>query len=187
MDPRDAALLEALRFLEVELEKKREKTRLMEESHRADQAALKAKEGEVSLLRVLADEEAQEKLFSDFLEADGNLKNFDAKTMMGVLAPFLSPDGPDGNDAGGFGGVYGVGLANTQNLDKDRAVMTTINEGTKVEGDPGKDGAVMDTIEGAEAVGDPDKDGAVATTIEETKVDGGAVTTTVEGTKADRE
>ncbi|XVE90109.1 hypothetical protein DITRI_Ditri20bG0051100 [Diplodiscus trichospermus] len=173
MDPRGAALLEALmRFGEVEMEKEREKISLMKESLRTNEAALKEKKREQSLLRMLPDKEALEKLVADFLEADGNLKNFDAKTMMAVIGALISPDVLDGN-GGGFGSVNGVDincLANTQNLDKDGAVMTTI-EGTKVDGDPDKDGAVMATIEGTKVDGDPDKDEAVTATIGGTKVD----------------
>ncbi|XVE90108.1 hypothetical protein DITRI_Ditri20bG0051100 [Diplodiscus trichospermus] len=211
MDPRGAALLEALmRFGEVEMEKEREKISLMKESLRTNEAALKEKKREQSLLRMLPDKEALEKLVADFLEADGNLKNFDAKTMMAVIGALISPDVLDGN-GGGFGSVNGVDincLANTQNLDKDGAVMTTI-EGTKVDGDPDKDGAVMATIEGTKVDGDPDKDEAVTATIGGTKVDpveligsetgvdinclantqdldkDGAVMATIEGTKVD--
>ncbi|XVE90102.1 hypothetical protein DITRI_Ditri20bG0050500 [Diplodiscus trichospermus] len=78
MDPRDAALFEALvRLVEVELEKEREKTWLMEESLMADLAALQAMERERLLLleerdRLLAANEAAERLVADFLEPDGN-------------------------------------------------------------------------------------------------------------------
>ncbi|XVF42486.1 hypothetical protein PTKIN_Ptkin01aG0367300 [Pterospermum kingtungense] len=93
-----------LRLVEVELiTKEREKTKLMEESLRADLAALEAKERERSMLqrekdRLLAIKEADENLVAAFVEADGN--NISLDELIAILALIRH-----GGNGGGFGGV----------------------------------------------------------------------------------
>ncbi|XP_021283145.1 uncharacterized protein LOC110415766 [Herrania umbratica] len=98
----------------------------MKKRLRAGQAKLKAKEGELSMLRtekdrVLALKEVGETLVADFLEADGK-KNFaDQKAMINI-------GGSDGGKGAGFDGVYGRGinyLENSQNLD-EKAMIATV-------------------------------------------------------------
>ncbi|XVF42489.1 hypothetical protein PTKIN_Ptkin01aG0367600 [Pterospermum kingtungense] len=121
MDPRAAVVVEALiRVAEVELRNEREKTRVMEESLRADRAELEAKERERSMLlrvkdRGFAVKEAEEKLVADFLEAVGTNKSFDEKAAMKAIVALLGRDGAGGSDGGGLGGVQG---GNTNHLEK---------------------------------------------------------------------
>ncbi|XWS64822.1 hypothetical protein CRYUN_Cryun05aG0037200 [Craigia yunnanensis] len=142
MDPRDEVIHEAIvRAVEVVLTSEREKTRLMDESLRADRAELEEKERERSMLlrekdRMHAVKDAEEKLVADFLEADGNNKNFHDKAMMDAIVALISRDGGDGSNDGGFGGDLGGNinyLENTQNLDDEGAMMATI-EGMKGDG-----------------------------------------------------
>ncbi|XP_022744186.1 uncharacterized protein LOC111295087 isoform X1 [Durio zibethinus] len=102
-DPLDAVDAAIVRVVEAELTKEREKTRLMEESLRADRAALEAKERERTMLvrekdRMVATKEAGDKLVAVFLEADGNNENFDEKAMMAAIVALLSHDGGDDGD-----------------------------------------------------------------------------------------
>ncbi|XVE90100.1 hypothetical protein DITRI_Ditri20bG0050300 [Diplodiscus trichospermus] len=125
-DPADAICEAFVRVVEVELAKEREKTRLMEESLRADEAALEAKERERSMLlrekdRVVAVKEAEEKLVADFLEADGRNKSFDKKAMMDAIVALRSPESCDGNGGGGFGGVHGK--IKRENPEKENQLM----------------------------------------------------------------
>ncbi|XVF30893.1 hypothetical protein REPUB_Repub16aG0097400 [Reevesia pubescens] len=134
MDPRDAVADAILRFLEVEVGKERDKTRLMEESFMADRAALEAKERERSMLlrekdRILEVKKEKEKLVADFLEADGN-KNFDdQKAMLDAIEALMSREGGDGSNAGEFDGGNINYLEMTQNLADEGDVMAAI-EGT---------------------------------------------------------
>ncbi|XP_022719978.1 uncharacterized protein LOC111277827 [Durio zibethinus] len=141
MDRRGQDIIEfILRVLEIELGREREKTRLMEESLRADRAALEAKGRERWILmrekdRMLAVKEVEEKLVADFLEAEAN-KNFDdQKAMIDAIVALMSRGAGEGNNAGGVDGGYGGDinyLINTQNLDEG-TVMAAI-EGTNGDG-----------------------------------------------------
>ncbi|XVF30897.1 hypothetical protein REPUB_Repub16aG0097800 [Reevesia pubescens] len=147
MDPRDAVADAILRFLEVEVGKERDMTRLMEESFMADRAALEAKERERSMLlrekdRILEVKKEKEKLVADFLEADGN-KNFDdQKAMLDAIEALMSRVSGDGSNAGEFDGIYGAGgninyLEKTQNLADEGDEMAAI-EGINGGGGGGK-------------------------------------------------
>ncbi|XP_022718963.1 uncharacterized protein LOC111277079 isoform X2 [Durio zibethinus] len=141
MDPQGQDVFEViLRVLEIELEREREKTRLMEESLRADRSALEAKERERWILvrekdRMLAVKEVEEKLVADFLEAEAS-KNFDdQKAMIDAIVASMCRGAGEGNNTGGVDGGYGVDinyLINTQSLDEG-TVMATI-EGTNGDG-----------------------------------------------------
>ncbi|OMO55001.1 hypothetical protein COLO4_36249 [Corchorus olitorius] len=115
MDPREQGLIEAsLRLFEIGLAKERDKKRVMEERLRADQAALRVKERECSMLkaekhRVFELNEEGETLVDTFfqLEANGNMSVDDQNSMMDAILALMnkSGGGGQGNDGGGFGGV----------------------------------------------------------------------------------
>ncbi|XP_022745026.1 uncharacterized protein LOC111295682 [Durio zibethinus] len=111
MDPLGAVDEAILSVPEAELTKEREKTKLMKESARADQAALEAKERELAMLvrkkdRMLATKEAGDRLVDVFLEADGNNENFDETAMMDAILALIRDDGGDdgGDDVVDEGG-----------------------------------------------------------------------------------
>ena len=64
--------------------------------------------------QLLAVKEAEEKLIADFLEADGNNKNFHDKDMMEAIVALRSHYGGDSNNGGGFDGVLGKKRRKTQ-------------------------------------------------------------------------
>ncbi|XVF30891.1 hypothetical protein REPUB_Repub16aG0097200 [Reevesia pubescens] len=85
----------------------------MEESLRADQATMEAKERECAMLirekdRMIAVKEAEEKLVADFLEVDGNKNSDDQKVMLDSIVALMNPcTSDDSNNGKGFGGDYG--------------------------------------------------------------------------------
>ncbi|MBA0618711.1 hypothetical protein Godav_028014 [Gossypium davidsonii] len=93
-------------LLEVEMRKKREKTREMEEQLRADRAALEAMENErLMLMRErddkIAEKKTVDKLVADFLQADAN-GDFEAqKAMENQIVAFISRDAGNTGPSGG--------------------------------------------------------------------------------------
>ncbi|OMO84731.1 hypothetical protein CCACVL1_10683 [Corchorus capsularis] len=117
MDPRERGIVEAsLQLFEVKLAMEAEKNRLMEVCLRADQAALRMKERECSILgtekeRLLELNEAGEILVDTFfqLEAYGNMNVDDQNLMMAAIVAWMNSfgggSGGQGRNGGGFGGA----------------------------------------------------------------------------------
>ncbi|KAK5786010.1 hypothetical protein PVK06_040634 [Gossypium arboreum] len=90
-----------LHRLEVELGKKREKTREMAEQLRADGAALEALENKRLMLmnerdEKLAEKKAVDKLVFDFLEADDNMNFVAQRAMLNRIVDLMSGDAARG-------------------------------------------------------------------------------------------